>query len=136
MTWSRQGLNTFVNDDIIKKVDIECFKRNCRKIILTQDENGEYHSGAYLVWNKNTTWYLIGGGNPNLRNSGSTSLSMGGYWVSSSVSKVFDFEGSMHEPIERFFRGFNGELTPYYHIMKVIISFFVQIKVMEKIKLF
>ena len=86
MTWSRQGLNTFVDDNIIRKVDAECFKRNCRRIILTQDESGEYHSGAYLVWNKNTTWYLIGGGNPNLRNSGSTSLLI---WEAIKFSQVF-----------------------------------------------
>ena len=124
MTWSRQGLNTFVNDDIIKRIDIGCSKRNCRKIILTQDENGEYHSGVYLVWNKDTVWYLIGGGNPNLRTSGATSLSM---WeaikFASSFAKVFDFEGSMHEPVERFFRAFNGELTPYYHIRKLSFPF-------------
>lgn len=30
--------------------------------------------------------------------------------------KVFDFEGSMIPEVERFFRGFGGELTPYFSI--------------------
>ena len=32
--------------------------------------------------------------------------------------KTFDFEGSSIPPIERFFRGFGGQLTPYFSIHK------------------
>ena len=38
---------------------------------------------------------------------------------SSSVTRVFNFEGSMIRPIEYFFRGFGGKLTPYYEITKI-----------------
>jgi prolyl oligopeptidase PreP (S9A serine peptidase family) len=31
---------------------------------------------------------------------------------------IFDFEGSMHERIEKFYRGFDGEIVPYYLIYK------------------
>ena len=59
----------------------------------------------------------MGGGNPTLRNSGATSLCM---WeaikLASTVTKVFDFEGSMIEPIERFFRGFGAMQKPYFAI--------------------
>jgi hypothetical protein len=37
---------------------------------------------------------------------------------SSGKSGIFDFEGSMHEQIEKFYRGFGGELVPYYSIYK------------------
>ena len=33
-------------------------------------------------------------------------------------SKLFDFEGSMHERIEKFYRGFGARLTPYFVISK------------------
>ena len=33
-------------------------------------------------------------------------------------SKVFDFEGSMIPQIEKYFRGFGGELTPYFVLQK------------------
>ncbi|KZZ15518.1 hypothetical protein A3751_17170 [Oleiphilus sp. HI0080] len=34
----------------------------------------------------------------------------------STVTKRFDFEGSMIEPIERFFRGFGAMQKPYFQI--------------------
>ena len=44
------------------------------------------------------------------------------YWeairLASSVSRVFDFEGSMVEPIEHYFRGFGGRQTPYFCVRK------------------
>ena len=58
-------------------------------------------------------------GDPELRSSGATSLCM---WEAiahaTSVTTRFDFEGSMIESIERFFRGFGAEQTPYFHITK------------------
>jgi hypothetical protein len=32
----------------------------------------------------------------------------------STVTKRFDFEGSMIEPVERFFRAFGAKQTPYF----------------------
>jgi hypothetical protein len=34
------------------------------------------------------------------------------------VSRVFDFEGSMLEPIEHFVRAFGGRQTPYFSVSK------------------
>ena len=59
----------------------------------------------------------MGGGDPDLRNSGAASLCV---WeaikFASTVTKSFDFEGSMHEPIERFFRAFGAEQRPYFEV--------------------
>ena len=61
----------------------------------------------------------MGGGNPDLRNSGAQSLCM---WeaikFASSLNLSFDFEGSMIEPIERFFRNFGAIQTPFFCIYK------------------
>ena len=32
--------------------------------------------------------------------------------------EIFDFEGSMLPGVEAFFRGFNGELKPYFTVWK------------------
>jgi len=37
----------------------------------------------------------------------------------STVSTIFDFEGSMIEPVERFFRGFGAVQTPYFSLTHV-----------------
>jgi hypothetical protein len=35
-----------------------------------------------------------------------------------SVTRQFNFEGSMIEPVERFFRAFGAVQTPYFQITK------------------
>ena len=74
---------------------------------------------AIIFWNPDSAYYLMGGRNPKLRSSGATSLCM---WeaiqFSASVTKSFDFEGSMNEPVERFFRAFGAVQTLYFSIKK------------------
>ena len=50
-------------------------------------------------------YYLIGGSNPNFRNSEAMSLIMWeGIKLASTFAKEFDFEGTMVESIERFIK--------------------------------
>ncbi|QPT41279.1 GNAT family N-acetyltransferase [Oligella ureolytica] len=88
-------------------------------MFIAEDEQGRHHAGVYLIWDDNTAYYLMGGGDPDLRNSDATSLCM---WeaiqFAATVTKNFDFEGSMIEPVERFFRGFGAVQTPYFSISK------------------
>ena len=118
-TFARQNLSSPYTDDFLRALDDACKKNNCRKIFIAKDQNGRAHAGAYVVWDKNSAYYLIGGGDPELRNSGATSLCI---WESikfaASVTESFDFEGSMIKPIEKFFRAFGGTQTPYFHISK------------------
>jgi hypothetical protein len=62
----------------------------------------------------------MGGSDPELRNSGANSLCM---WeaikFASTVTKAFDFEGSMIESVERFFRAFGARQVPYFQISKI-----------------
>jgi hypothetical protein len=77
------------------------------------------HAGIYVVWDEQSAYYLMGGGDPELRSSGATSLCM---WEAikfvSTKTKSFDFEGSMIERVERFFRAFGAIQTPYFSITK------------------
>jgi lipid II:glycine glycyltransferase (peptidoglycan interpeptide bridge formation enzyme) len=118
-TFSRQNLKSPYSRDFIYRIDSACEKRKARKIFIGYDHNGNSHAGAYVVWDKNSAYYLMGGGDPEFRNSGATSLCL---WeaikFSATVSKSFDFEGSMIEPIERFFRSFGTVQTPYFNIIK------------------
>lgn len=119
-TYIRQNLNINISFDILKKIDENCIANDCRKILAAKDVDGNYHCVIYLVWDKKSMYYLIGGGNPNLRNSGATSLLIYES-IKFAASKVhnFDFEGSILEPIERFFRAFGGVQTPIFTISKI-----------------
>jgi hypothetical protein len=93
--------------------------RVARKIFIAEDDQGRRHAGVYMVWDENSAYYLMGGGDPALRNGGAASLCM---WeavkYASTVARSFDFEGSMLESVERFFRGGGAVQMPYFSVWK------------------
>jgi len=100
-------------------LDQACAPREARKFFFGIDKEGKIHAAVYLVWDENSAFYLMGGGDPELRNSGTTSLCM---WeaiqFAAGVTKRFDFEGSMIEPVERFVRAFGAKQYQYFSISK------------------
>lgn len=120
MTFSRQGLPPPYSLELLKKLDQACRKRKCRKILFAVDDKGNIHAALFLVWDKDSAYYLIGGADPKLRNSGATSFLV---WeaikLAAQVSEKFDFEGSMIESVENFIRGFGGIQKPYHSIYSV-----------------
>ncbi|XLX42194.1 GNAT family N-acetyltransferase [Ectopseudomonas mendocina] len=119
MTFARQDMALPYNESFIRQLDQACAARQVRKIFIAEDEQGRRHAGVYIVWDGNSAYYLMGGGDPELRNSGATSLCM---WeaikFAATVTQRFDFEGSMLEPVERFFRAFGAQQTPYFTVSK------------------
>ncbi len=119
MTFARQGLAQPYSNSFVRKLDAACTAHGCRMILIAEDAKGQRHAGVYIIWDENSAYYLMGGGHPDLRKSGATSLCM---WEAirraAKVTKRFDFEGSMIEPVERFFRAFGAVQTPYFQISK------------------
>lgn len=117
--FARQNMALPYTRDFVRRLDKAAAQNQARKIFIAEDEQGRHHAGVYLIWDDNTAYYLMGGGDPDLRNSGATSLCM---WeaiqFAATVTKNFDFEGSMIEPVERFFRGFGATQTPYFAVSK------------------
>ncbi|HEY8577365.1 MAG TPA: GNAT family N-acetyltransferase [Devosia sp.] len=116
-TFERQGKTAPYSSDYFARIDAACAAREQRRIFLAEDAEGRVHAGAYIVWDAHRAYYIAGGGDPELRNSGATSFCI---WqairFAGTVSRVFDFEGSMMEPVERFFRGFGAEQVPYSYL--------------------
>ena len=119
MTFARQDMALPYTEAFVHKLDQACVARQASKIFIAEDEQGRRHAGVYIVWDGNSAYYLMGGGDPELRNSGATSLCM---WeaikFAATVTKRFDFEGSMIEPVEKFFRAFGAQQTPYFTVSK------------------
>jgi len=118
-TFSKQGMQLPYSKNFVKRLDKACKEHNARKIFFAKDSDGRIHAAVYIVWDENSAYYLMGGSDPKLRNSGANSLCM---WeaikFASTVTQKFDFEGSMIEPVERFFRSFGAKQVPYFHITK------------------
>tara|TARA_Y100001933_G_C18977775_1_gene555327 strand:- start:407 stop:1408 length:1002 start_codon:yes stop_codon:yes gene_type:complete len=131
-TFNSKGINQPFSKDLVQRIDDTCGERNVKKILIAEDSKGQRHAGIYIVWDENSVYYLMGGGDPLLRRSGATSLCM---WeailFAASLKKSFDFEGSMLEPVERFFRGFGAFQTPYFSVSRtpsrfIKVYFFVK----------
>lgn len=118
-TYIRQGIECPYKFETIKILHSTCQKHNCSKMYFAIDENKNIHSAIYVIWDHNVAYYLIGGSDPKYRNSGANSFLI---WQAikemSKKVQIFDFEGSMIESVERFFRGFGGIPIPYSQISK------------------
>lgn len=133
--FSRQNMQMPYTRNFIRCFDKAATNNHARKIFIAEDEQGRPHAGVYLIWDDNTAYYLMGGGDPRLRNSGATSLCM---WeaikFAATVTKSFDFEGSMLESVERFFRAFGAIQTPYFQISKTNSKFLKSYDFLKDIK--
>lgn len=129
LTFKRQGRALPYSRGLVKRLDRACAEYKSRKIFFAEDSQGRIHAAVYIVWDEKSAYYLMGGADPELRNSGATSLLL---WeaiqFAATVTQRFDFEGSMIESVERFFRAFGARQVPYFQItsmnrrMKVLMG--------------
>ena len=119
-TFKRQGMTVPYDRKMVRRLDRACVEHNCRRIFFAEDGRARIHAAIYIIWDDQTVYYLMGGADPDLRNSGAASLLI---WEALSfagkTTKSFDFEGSMMEPVERFFRSFGAIQKPYFKVTKV-----------------
>ena len=120
LSFKRQDKKVPYSLTYVKQIDEACKNNNCRKILLAKDADNNIHAAIYIVWDIHSAYYLMGGADESFKNSGAYSLLL---WqaikAAASLSKQFNFCGSMLPTVERFFRSFGGEQTPYLHLKKV-----------------
>lgn len=118
-TFSAQKRKNPMPKEIIRKIVEICGASGHGQYLEARDQEGNVHSCAYLVYDEQVCYYLLGASDSRFRGSGAQSLVL---WeaiqFASRHSRIFDFEGSMVEGIENFFRQFGGVCTPYYGIRK------------------
>lgn len=119
-TFARQGREPLASQEVIQRLDQSCCANAGRRIFAGFDSQGRVHAAVYIAWADGTAYYLMGGSDPEHRQSGAQLLAL---WeailFARSVASRFDFEGSMLPQIERGFRGFGAKQTPYFSISKV-----------------
>ena len=114
-TFSAQKRKNPVSRELICSIVDACEKSGHGKYLEARDSEGNVHSCAYFVYDEQVCYYLLGASDSRFRSSGAQSLILWeGIQFAAEHSKVFDFEGSMVEGIEHFFRQFGGVCTPYY----------------------
>ena len=118
-TFEAQNRKNPMSKDLVSRIVQTCEANGHGKYLEARDPEGNVHSCAYFVYDEQVCYYLIGASDSAFRNSGAQSLILWeGIQFAAQHSKVFDFEGSMVEGIENFFRQFGGVCTPYYCVTK------------------
>lgn len=129
-TFQRQNKPIPKDIAVLERIIAVCRKRNQGDIWGGYDEAGRLHAAVFIVWQKNSAYYIAGGGNPDLRDSGAHSLAM---WEAiqfvSQHTGTFDFEGSMIPGVERFFREFGAKQMPFFTITRGKLSLFNRIRI-------
>ena len=105
---------------LFERIAIYLKKHSTGKLFKAVDEENNVHSNLTLVWDNTSAYYLIGGADAAFKNSGALSLLM---WQAIKEAKkegkqFFNFEGSIIPSIEKYFRGFGGELSSYSNVSK------------------
>ena len=118
-TANRQG-RAALPSEIVKRIVAAAEASKAGKAYFAVDATGAPHAAVFMVWDDRRAYYILGGGDPALRNSGAHSFLL---WEAikdaTTVSRIFDFEGSMVPSIERFFRGFGASQEPYSCVSRI-----------------
>jgi hypothetical protein len=114
-TFVRQGMEMSETFRVLERIDETMSRRNQRTIYSAEDAHRRVHAAAYVVYDDRHAFYLAGGSDPALRESGAHALAL---WHAvkdtSGRSQIFDFEGSMNRSIEYFVRGFGSKQVPRF----------------------
>ena len=118
-TLDRRGVRSLNAADLLRLL-AECDGRGVGEPLFAVDGQDRVHAACYIVWDQQAAYYLIGARDEQFANRGAMSLLI---WEAirraSAVTKAFDFEGSMIEPVERYFRSFGGRQVLYLRVTKV-----------------
>ena len=119
MTFIRQNREIPYSFNFINNLYHNCKKYNACKIFFAKDNDGEIIAGNFLIFDNHTVYYLMGGIEPNKRDLGGMDVVLyESMKFAIKNGKTFDFEGSMVESIEKYFRSFGAVQKPYFQIIK------------------
>jgi len=120
MTFDRQDIKIPYNFEFIKELYQRVKSHNAGKMYFARDSDNNYIAANFLVYDDNTVYYLMGGIEPNKKDLGGMDVvQFESIKFALQTGRVFDFEGSMIESIEKYFRSFGAKQVPYFSVSKV-----------------
>jgi hypothetical protein len=130
-TFARQGRE--VSREYVERI-LFSFARPDNSYAVVVRSDGAPIAGTFVAHDAKTAFYLLGGYQSEGKHHGAGALAM-----FESIRrarelglKTFDFEGSVVPAIERYFRGFGGELTPYLRVNKAWLPLEIALKVFKR----
>lgn len=121
-------------DEVFVKKILHHFATSENSFAFIASLNGAAISTAFCIFDKTTCYYLLGGYDDANKHQGA---GVSCIWNAILQAKAkglstFDFEGSMLPEVEKFFRGFGGDLIPYFTINKALLPVEMALKFMKR----
>jgi len=119
-TYERKGQRSPFSSAYLKKVIPQLTAAGYGRCYGAVNSTQDLHAVIFIASDNETSFYIMGGGSKAHRTSGAHTLLM---WTAICEAKrmghkYFDFEGSMNQNIEKFFRAFGALPTPYTRVFK------------------
>jgi lipid II:glycine glycyltransferase (peptidoglycan interpeptide bridge formation enzyme) len=119
LTASKRNIANNYPKQLIHNIEDQSAKRNRRLVLKAVDVENNIHAMIYLVWDNTSVYYLMSGTDERFQKSGAFALLIWeGIQHAAKLGLAFDFEGSMIEGVEQFFRSFNAKQYPYFYVTK------------------
>ena len=123
MSFSRQGVSNPISRDLIESIYRTCKEKDCIKIMLANDQQGNTHCVGLYVYDCDAVYELCLGTDPQFRNKNFKSLlTAKAIEFACQTGRNFDFEGSMIEGIAKYNKRYGAKMVPYYCLKKVAAS--------------
>ncbi len=120
LTFKRQQRGMAYDLEFVKNLYAQLQKEGAVKMFFANYQ-GKTVSANFLVEDENTVYYLMGGIEPEFGDIGAMDLvQYESVKYALSKGKNFDFEGSMVESIEKYFRSFGAVQKPYFEVTKTV----------------
>ncbi len=120
MTFERQNKKMPYCFKLVEKIYKTCRQRDACKMFFSIDKDGDVVAASFLIEDENSVYFLMGGINTDKKVSNGMDLAVFNSIKHAIVkNKKFDFEGSMIEGVERYFRSFYAEQKPYHKVFKI-----------------
>ena len=119
--------------DLVDKILFE-FANKENSFAFVSFQNNQPIAASFCIYDKTKVYYLLGGYDSKNKHQGAGALAVDAA-IKHSHEKginIFDFEGSMLPEVEKYFRGFGGDLVPYYSINKAKLPLEIVLKFINR----
>ncbi len=122
-----------LNDAIVSAILNEfADAQNSFSYVACVEENAAAMS--FCIHDSTTAYYLLGGYDVVNKHQGAGVLALWNCILHAKKLglKKFDFEGSMIPQVEKYFRGFGGDLVPYFTLNKASFPLEIALKIIKR----
>lgn len=121
------------DEDMIDRILFD-FANNQNSFAYVSFQNKKAIAASFCIYDQDKAYYLLGGYDSKNKHQGAGALAVDAAIKHSKQLKIktFDFEGSMLPEVEKYFRGFGGDLIPYYSINKAKLPLEMALKLINR----